>query len=159
MTIEDLEQSLNAAIAARDLALAACWAVWADIGGLAADEQISICVTHFSLSSSYVNGGTRGLPRWQREKIVREREAVQERARARVDAALTARGLLCLHPEWVKAGETFKALDAAVSAASAKWRAVTVKPKTEQEKKDEMARAISDFRWNGKDADGDWADD
>ena len=141
MDIEEL-------MAAREAAVAHMWAIWASIGGKAADEAIRAAQAAPQLRSEYVTEGTYGLPRWQKERIWRERSGAQGRAQARLNAAYEKRDELRLNPAFVAAEA---AADAAAEAIQ-KLVWANRPPTTKAEMDAEIAR----FRWNGKDNDGDW---
>lgn len=141
MTIEELE-------AAREAAAAHIREVWADIGGLAADEAVSAAQQAPQLDSGFVLGGIRRPSR----QIQLEREGAQARARARVKAASQVWEALRRNPDFVAAYAAWTAADAAVRACDK----IVVSPAWTEEEK---AKFLNSFRWNGKDADGDWADD
>lgn len=136
--------------AACEAAKAAMWAVWAHIGGKAADEAVRVAQSAPQLQSDFVYGETHGLPRWKTKQIVSERKGAQARAQARLDAAHTAKDALRQHPAFLAAQAAYEAAQAAVDAANPAY----ANPKTEEE----IRREIAAFRWNGKDSDGDWAD-
>jgi len=143
MATEELKAALEAA-------KAAMWAVWAEIGGKNADELVRAMQSAPQLQSNFVYEGTYGLPKWKAKQLIREREGAQARAEARLNAAWAAKDELRKHPKFVAAQAAYEAAQAAVDAAN--WQPPT--PKTEEE----IRREIANFRWNGKDSDGDWAD-
>lgn len=145
MTIEELR-------AARDAAKAHMWEVWASIGGKAADEAVRAVELAPQLQSGFVHQGTYGLPKWKAKQLIQERKGAQARAQARYNAAWAAKDALRQHPEFVAAQAAYEAAQAAVDAAN--WQPPPP-PKTEEE----IRKEIAAFRWNGKDNDGDWADD
>lgn len=111
------EEEKAAACAARDEARDRLWAVWAAIGGEAADNAVRMAQNAPQLDSGFVTEGTHGLPRWKAEQIKKERRAAKERAQARFNAALAARDALRAHPEYKAAQAAFAAAEAAVILA------------------------------------------
>lgn len=140
--------------AACEAAKAAMWAVWAHIGGKAADEAVRAAQAAPQLQSDFVYGETHGLPKWKAKQIIGERKGAQARAQARLDAAWAAKEALQAHPEFVAAKAAVEAALDAVDAANPAY----AKPLSEEEREEQKRKDIASFRWGGKDADGDWAD-
>lgn len=144
MTMEELK-------AAREAAVAHMWAVWAEIGGKAADETVRAAQAAPQLKSEFVTEGTYGLPRRQAEALKSERRGAQARAQARLNSALDARDELRLDSRFVAAEKASEEADSAIQKVVWASRPATTK--------EDEAKALNSFRWGGKDADGDWADD
>jgi hypothetical protein len=160
--IKALEAALEAAKAAMETALTAHWAVWASIGGEAADKAARDASMHPALGSGFVTRETSGLPRWKKERIWEERRKEAAKAQAASDRAWARVEALRLHPEWVRAQEALKPLKEAEKSASDALFAAKQAAKGEALLAEEAAKRaapeIASFRWGGKDADGDWAD-
>lgn len=141
--------------AACEAAKAHMWAVWAKIGGKDADELVRTMQLAPQLQSGYVYEGTYGLPKWKAKQVQREREGAKARAQARFEAVWAAKDALREHPEFLAAQAAVEAAQAAVDAANPAY----AKPLSEEEREEQRRKDILSFRWNGKDNDGDWADD
>lgn len=141
--------------AACEAAKAHMWAVWASIGGKAADEAVRAVELAPQLLSGFVHQGTYGLPKWKVKQIVSERRGAQARAQARLDAAWAVKSALREHPEFLAAQAAYEAAQAAVDATNPAYS----KTLSEEEREEQRKKEIAAFRWGGKDNDGDWADD